>query len=147
MTWLPRHVVVVPIDFSDDSFAALSTAAELVDNPSHLHLVHVLPELEPADPGVIWHTIDDEDRARHAKKALHKELQQRGIASDNVEIRFGDAGSEIAGFAKQVEAGLVIVASHGKTGLKHLLIGSVAERVVRLVHCPVLVLKPIASGK
>lgn len=141
MSWLPRHVVVVPIDFSDDSFNALATAAELVDDSSHLHLIHVLPELEPADPGVIWQTIDDRSRAKHAEQALRDELDQRQIDSDNVAIRFGDAGHEIARFAKEVEAGLVIVASHGRTGLRHMLIGSVAERVVRLVHCPVLVLK------
>jgi nucleotide-binding universal stress UspA family protein len=141
MSWLPRQIVVVPVDFSDDSFAALETARELVDDPDHLHVVHVLPTLEANDPGVIWHMIDDESRSQHAAEALSKELADRGYEVPQVAIRFGDPGHEIARYAEQVEAGLVVVASHGKSGLTRLLIGSVADRVVRLAHCPVLVLR------
>lgn len=141
MNWLPREIVVVPVDFSDDSFAALETGRELVDDPEHLHAIHVLPILEAADPGVIWHTVDDESRSRHAAEALTKELVDRGHQRPNVVIRFGDPGHEVAEYAKQVDAGLIVVASHGKSGLTRLLIGSVAERVVRLAHCPVLVLR------
>ncbi len=141
MTWLPRQTVVVPIDFSDDSFAVLATAAELVDAPDHLHVIHVLPHLEPADPGVIWQTIDDESRTQHAEKALQDELDRRGHAVGQIAVRFGDPGHEIAKYARHVSAGLIVVSSHGRSALSHILIGSVADRVVRLAHCPVLVLK------
>ena len=85
--------------------------------------------------------IDDESRSRHAGDALRKELAGRGNEGMQIAIRFGDPGHEIARYAKEVGAALVVTACHGQTGLKHLLIGSVAERVVRLAHCPVLVLK------
>ena len=141
MSWLPRKTVVVPVDFSDDSLAALDTAAEVVDAPEHLHVIHVLPILEPADPGIIWQTIDDDSRQEHASEALQEALAGRGHKDLHVVIRFGDPGHEISDYAAEVEAGLVVVSSHGQTALMHLLIGSVAERVVRLAHCPVLVLK------
>lgn len=141
MNWLPRRTVVVPIDFSDGSFAALATASEMVGDSGNLHVVHVLPHMEPMDPGVIWQTIDDDDRSQHAEQALRKELDERKCDGAEISIRFGDPGYEITQFAEQLDAGLVIVASHGQTALQHLLIGSVAERVVRLAHCPVLVLK------
>jgi len=141
MNWLPRHTIVVPIDFSDDSFAALKTAHEMVDDPKHLQVLHVLPVLEASDPGVIWQTIDDDSRREHATEALNEALVERGLDSPNIEIRFGDPGHEIAAYAEEVDAGLVIVSSHGQSALRHLLIGSVAERVIRHVHCPVLVLK------
>jgi nucleotide-binding universal stress UspA family protein len=141
MKWLPRKTVVVPIDFSDDSFAALGTAAEMVDDVSHLHVIHVLPILEAADPGVIWATVDDDSRREHATAALKQELAARGFDELQIDIRFGDPGHEIARFAKKSEAGLIVVACRGQSALEHLLIGSVAERVVRLAHCPVLVLK------
>ncbi len=141
MSWLPRKTVVVPIDFSKDSFAALKSALELVDDPTHLHVIHVLPILEATDPGIIWATIDDESRREHATDALKKELDAVGAGDLQVEIRFGDPGHEIAQYAEEVDAGLVAVSCHGQTALEHLLIGSVAERVVRLAHCPVLVLK------
>ena len=53
----------------------------------------------------------------------------------------GDAGSEIVSYADRVSAELIVIPSHGRSGIKHLLMGSVAERVVRHAHCPVLVLK------
>ena len=141
MSWLPRQIVVVPVDFSDDSFAALDTARELVDDPAHLQVIHVLPILDANDPGVVWQTVDDDSRRRHAEGALIEVLRGRGRQPPQVVIRFGDPGHEIADYAAEVEAGLIVVSSRGKSGLTRLLLGSVAERVVRLAHCPVLVLK------
>jgi len=141
MHWLPRKTVVVPIDFSDDAFAALKTAGELATDQADLHIIHVLPLMEPTDPGIIWATVDDGSRRDHASKALRQELTDRGFDGIDMVIRFGDPGHEIANYAAEVKAGLVVVSSHGQTALRHLLIGSVAERVVRLAHCPVLVLK------
>ena len=141
MKWLPRRTVVVPIDFSDDSLAAMDTAREMVEDLADLHAVHVLPVLEPNDPGVIWYNIDDASRSRHAGEALRKELVGRGHEGMEVAVRFGDPGHEIARYAEEVAAGLIVVSRHGQSGLKQILIGSVTERVVRLAHCPVLVLK------
>ncbi len=141
MNWLPRRTVVVPVDFSAGSFASLETAREMAEEPSSLHVLHVLPILEAADPGVIWQTIDDAGRRQHAKDALTEELQKRQWDGMNVEILIGNPGHEIANYAKDLDAGLIVVASHGRGAIKHLLLGSVAERVVRLAHCPVLVLK------
>jgi len=141
MNWLPRETVLVPIDFSEDSFAAMQAAGEMVEEPAHLHAVHVLPSLEPNDPGVIWYKIDDESRSKHAAEALRAELAGRGHQQPEIAIRIGDPGREIVEYAHEISAGLIVVSSHGQGGLKHLLIGSVAERVVRLAPCPVLVLK------
>ena len=141
MNWLPRKTILVPIDFSEGSFDALATAREMVDDPDDLHVVHVLPNLEANDPGVIWQTIDDASRGRHAQESLRQGIRDHGQEPVDVVILFGDPGHEIADYANEVDAGLVVVSSHGKSALKHLLIGSVAERVVRLAHCPVLVLR------
>ncbi len=141
MTWLPRKTIVVPIDFSEKSFAALDAAREMADDPTSVHAIHVLPVLEPTEPGVIWDTVDDAGRVAHATKALSEALAKHGSAAAQTAVRFGDPGSQIARYAEQVGAGLVIISSHGRSALKRILIGSVAERVVRLIHCPVLVLK------
>lgn len=141
MNWLPRRTVVIPIDFSDDSFASLEAAREMSQDPSSLHVLHVLPILEAADPGIIWHTIDDESRRRHAKAALLEELKKRQWDDMNVEVLIGDPGHEIVNYAEELNAGLIVVASHGQGAIRRLLLGSVADRVVRLANCPVLVLK------
>ena len=141
MSWQVRKIVVVPIDFSDDSFAALNTAAEIAADRRDLRLVHVLPPLEPAEPGVIWHTVDDASRERHAAEALRAELFKRGHEGLAIHVSIGDPGSRIVAYAKELDAGLVVIPSRGKSRLERLVLGSVAERVVRLAHCPVLVLK------
>jgi nucleotide-binding universal stress UspA family protein len=141
MTWLPRQTVVVPIDFSEESLAALETARELSRGSSKLHVVHVLPVLEPTEPGIIWHTIDDGSRGRHAEAAMRKVLGQRPLGEVEIVVRFGDPGHEIAHYAKELPADLIVLPSHGRRGLTRLLLGSVTDRVIHLAHCPVLVLK------
>jgi nucleotide-binding universal stress UspA family protein len=141
MSWAPRQKVVVPIDFSDDSFEALDAALELVDSPAKIHVINVLAVLEPAEPGVIWATIDEESRARHAEQALRERLADAKFKEVTIKIEFGDPGHEVAQYAQDQGADLIVLSSHGRTGIKRLLIGSVAERIVRLAHCPVLVLR------
>ncbi len=58
-----------------------------------------------------------------------------------MEVRFGTAAVEIINAATHKKAELIVLTSHGRTGLPHLLIGSVAERVTRIAHCPVLILR------
>lgn len=141
MSWLPKNTVIVPVDFSAGSLAALDSALELVADASHLHAVHVLPVLDPAEPGVIWNTVDDHSRAHHAEQALREKLTNAKWKNLHVKITFGDPGHEIADFAQELSADLIVLPSHGRTGIGRILMGSVAERVVRLAHCPVLVLK------
>jgi nucleotide-binding universal stress UspA family protein len=105
-----------------------------------LHLIHVLPYLEVTEPGVIWEAIDDTGRRKHAEDALRARLTPE-LARAEVFVAFGDPGREIAEYAQHCGAELIVLPSHGRTGLSRLLIGSVAERVVRLAHCPVLVLR------
>jgi nucleotide-binding universal stress UspA family protein len=141
MAWLPRRAVVVPIDFSDDSLAALEIARDLVDDLAHLHVLHVLPIWEPNEPGVIWDTVDEPSRAQHATEALRRKIDELGLAGAQIVVHFGDPGHEIADYSQEIQAELIVVSSHGRSGLTRLLIGSTAERVARLAHCPVLVLK------
>jgi len=141
MSWFPKRCVVVPIDFSDDSFAAADLALDLVAEPAGLHLIHVLPEPHAGDPGVEWQMIDNENRRRHATEAIRTRLSDDKYQSVTIGIEFGSPGYRIAEYAEQMEAELIVIPSHGRTGLKRLMLGSVTERVIRLSHCPVLVLR------
>ena len=141
MSWFPRQNVIVPVDFSDEAFAALDTALELVEQPEHVHVVHVLEKLTPMEPGMMWGSIDDQTRKQRAQNVLSDRLSEGKYKGIKIEAVVGDPGHEIADFAKSVSADLIVMPSHGRRGLPHLLIGSVAERVLRLAHCPVLVLR------
>lgn len=141
MGWPELDTVVVPVDFSAESLAAVDTALQITGSAKALHVIHVLPELSPLEPGEMWETVDQRTRTDHVEKALRKSLSDDAYTDITIEILFGDPGHAIARRAAELEADLIVLPSHGRTGLAHLLIGSVAERVVRLAHCPVLVLR------
>src|SRR5262245_30116991 len=109
MNWLPKKTVVVPIDFSPQSFAALDHALELVEDASHLYAVHVLPVLLVAEPGVIWETVSDVSRKEHAAQLLRKQTADPKFAQLNAVILIGDPGREITGLAEQVKADLIVL--------------------------------------
>lgn len=141
MPWFPKHKVLVPIDFSEHSFRALDAARDMVESPSQLYVIHVLPEILVTEPGVIWGEVDDASRTQHVEEALREKTADPRYAGVHIAVRIGDRGQRIVDYAAENGMELIVMPSHGRTGLKHLLIGSVAERVVRLAHCPVLVLR------
>lgn len=132
---------VVPIDFSDLSFDALDRALEITGSGGEVHAIHVLTELSTMEPGNLYGTVTDEERIKSTEAFLRKKLSQEKYAQVKVHAVVGDAGREITAFAEREAADLIIIPSHGYGFFKHLLLGSVAERVVRLAHCPVLVLR------
>ena len=140
MAFTPKQHVVVPVDFSEAAFKAIRVARDLVDKTSDLHVIHVLPLLSPLDPGVVWDAWNDAERVKHAKDALVERLDA-DLKDVRLEIAIGDPAREITERATKEKADLIVIPSHGRTGAARLFIGSVAERVVRLAHCPVLVLR------
>lgn len=141
MSWLKKKSVLVPIDFSELSYQAIAPATEYVESVSSLHLINVLTPLHPADPAAMWDTLSDEERKDKVRVFLEEKLTAMGYDKMPIEVRVGNPSAEIIDYAKKIAADLIVMPSHGRTGVEHFLIGSVAERVVRLSHCPVLILK------
>lgn len=141
MSWIIRKPIVVPFDFSDHSQAALKRALAMTDDATNIYVLHVLPYLVPAEPGVVWASVDDAERVNHALEGLRKRLAGSMFENLKLEIRIGDPGQVVADRAAELGAELIVVGSHGRTGISHFFLGSVAERVARLAHCPVLVEK------
>ncbi len=141
MTWFPKKTVVVPVDFSEESLAAVRVGLEIASSPEGVHVIHILPELSPAEPILLWEMYESAKRREAATAELDKRLTAAGLTGVQRHIFVGDPGQEIAAFAERSHAELIVLPSHGRTGVRRLLIGSVAERVIRLAHCPVLVLR------
>ena len=141
MTTFSKQRIIVPIDFSDDADRAVDVSLEIASVPSLVTAVHVAAPLATLEPGVVWEMMNDETRLKQLNEAFHKRYHDPQYSPIGFEVRFGDPGNEITSYAEEAKAGLIVMPSHGRTGLSHLLIGSVAERVVRLAHCPVLVLR------
>ncbi len=137
MNWFHKKAVIVPFDFSEPSYDAIRCGLKLVDNPTSLCVVNVLPPVVSGDPGFRWNVMDAATR----KLQIRSELDKHEIPDIDIAVAFGDAGEQIVGVAEERQADLIIIPSHGRRGLAHLLFGSVAERVTRLAHCNVLVLR------
>jgi nucleotide-binding universal stress UspA family protein len=133
--------IVVPVDFSADSHRAIRTALELAPGPSAIHAVHVLFPLESATSGILWGEVSDEDRRQAAQAKFEELIHAHGLGEVRAEILIGDPGLEIADYAQRIGADLIVIPSHGYHGVKRLVLGSVAERVIRHAACSVLVLR------
>ncbi|VEP16364.1 Universal stress protein UspA-like protein [Hyella patelloides LEGE 07179] len=141
MSCLKKKSVLIPIDFSEPSYEAIAIAKEYVEDISSLKLIHVLAPLHPADPAAMWDTLNNEDRQQKVQEFLHSKLDELGYKGVEIKVTIGKPGTEIIDYAKEIDADLIVLPSHGRKAMSHFLLGSVAERVVRLSHCPVLVLK------
>jgi nucleotide-binding universal stress UspA family protein len=134
--------IIVPWDFSEMSEHALQVARSMVNDTSQLSVIHIDTLVIPAgDPGSIYGVVSQDTQRDNLVKAFRERVAGTELADVSFEVRFGDPGSEITKYASQAGANLLVISSHGRTGISRLLIGSVAERVVRLSPCPVLVLR------
>ncbi|MEM6256296.1 MAG: universal stress protein [Cyanobacteria bacterium P01_D01_bin.156] len=141
MSWLNRKSVLIPIDFSELSYQAIGPAKEHVEDLTALNLIHVLAPLHPADPAAMWDTVSDEDRKEKVRAFTRDKLSELGYGDIHTEVVIGDTTSKIVDYAQEIDADLIVMPSHGRKGVSRFLLGSVAEQVVRLSHCPVLILK------
>ncbi|MFK7817338.1 MAG: universal stress protein [Planctomycetaceae bacterium] len=141
MTWHPKQTVVVPIDFSGSTKKALETAVECAFGVSNVHVVHVVWAIDPPPPTGTWNADDIAVRRQMATQKAKQLLQQYGMSDAEIIVMQGDPGTRIVEYAEQVNADLIVIPSHGYSGLKRVLLGSTAERVIRHASCPVYVLR------
>jgi len=135
--------ILVPTDFSEPSEKALRYAGKLAEQfGSAVTLLHVLqPVVYPADFGYPSVPLDVDEGVRdRIQKRLADIAQQLSFQGQPL-IRVGQPYQEIGRAAAEINADLIIVATHGHTGLKHVLLGSTAERVARHAPCPVLIVR------
>ena len=143
---LAFRTILVPVDFSEHSTRALDTAVELAKRfDGKLHLIHSYP-LPPIAfaPYEISIPVDLERGVREAADRHLSEwaarVRKAGVAVETTATPESPADA-IVGCARKIGADLIVMSTHGLTGIKHLLLGSVAERTLRLAPCPVLTVK------
>lgn len=141
MNWFEGKKVVVPIDFGELSQQALDESLSMVFRPTDIHVVHVAPDLLAMSPPVGWIDVDDGQRTANIEAAFKKQFSESKYHGIGFKVLFGDPGHSVVDYAQEIDADVIVIPSHGRTGLKRLMLGSVAERVIRLAHCPVLVLR------
>ena len=140
--------ILFPTDFSGPAKEAQEYATKLAEQfDAELHLLHVVPPPMPSPhPATPWVTAENELRLlielsdqRLAKVLCEKWSQEQRVFHTTV---LGFSVEEILKYADVHKIDLIVLGTHGHTGLSHLLMGSVAEKVVRMAHCPVLTVHP-----
>ena len=145
---LSWKLILCPTDFSDPSREALRIAGELATHfEAQILLVHIVPFL-PRVPSARDLVFDfskyEELLTADAEKNLHKLKEE--LLGKNLKVRshlgHGPAAQEVLLIANAEHVDVIVMATHGATGLQRVVFGSVAEKVVREAPCPVLTIRP-----
>jgi nucleotide-binding universal stress UspA family protein len=137
--------ILVPTDFSELSNKAVAKAVALAQRfNAKIDLVHVLEPPPYPEFGYVHIPLKEGGLRKMAEayfEKLRKHIPALADLVDYTPVRTGNAPYEIVQSARQLNADLIVIGTHGRTGLKRLALGSTAEKVVRHAHCPVLVLR------
>jgi nucleotide-binding universal stress UspA family protein len=138
--------LLVPFDFNDNGVEALAWAAELQDalkNKEPIHLVHFISTSPTRDPMSIMQVLlPSAEELTSLQDSLRAAVTKIGARAE-VDVVVGplSIGEAIVARANELKVDLIVMGTHGRTGVKRLLLGSVADHVVRHADCPVLTLR------
>lgn len=143
------RAILAPTDFSRHAETSVRYACELAQRLNvPLHLLHILPEIvAPIGPDpMLTPTLPAEyytETEAESAQALRRVLQPGWGTPPSVlyAVRWGDPVDGVVAYAGEQSIDLIVIATHGRTGLSHALLGSVAERIVREAPCPVLTIR------
>ena len=144
--------ILVPTDFSDCSRIALEQAREIANHfDGELHLLHVIEPWPPAasvtaETYPLYHEYVARENARATGELTSLASDIAGSTRVQHAIWPGNASIEIVNYCEELGIDLVVLGTHGRTGLSRWFMGSVAERVARLAPCPVLIARCRAAS-
>jgi universal stress protein A len=146
--------VLVATDGSSNSLNAARRAADLLRGADHVTLLYVITEIPGDDAGGIegsMFTPDEIDRLwtqelADAREELEKTAASLTTADVDKRVELGDIAGTICRVAEELAVDVIVVGSHGRTGLQRLFLGSTSEHVVRHAPCPVLVVRQPHQG-
>ena len=137
--------ILYPTDFSEATKVAASSACELADKfGAELHVLHVLHDLSSLMPFTaisLWTDPEHIAEIADGAKRMLSEIPAADWSQGKAVVRkvsVGNVADEITTYARQHGIDLIVIGTHGHAGLKHAVLGSIAEKVVRTAGCPVL---------
>jgi len=143
----PFKAILSPIEFDENSLAALGEAKQLARTyNATVYVLHVVPIILVPGEGYIVYSLEEQEQK--AKKAVTDIADEHlGGVKHEIITKIGDIAESVLQVAKEIQADLIVMATHGRTGLGHFFLGSVAEKVVREAPCPVLTVRPTSKEK
>ncbi|MEJ2760771.1 MAG: universal stress protein [Gammaproteobacteria bacterium] len=138
--------LLVPVDFSDASVAAFTAARDLcaaLEGEMKVVHIHQLQVPYVGDGGFYVPEMDEDEVLKERENELADFVKKHGENDVEIsrEVRLGDPETEINEMAGEYQADLIIMGTHGRTGLSHLLMGSVTESVLRHANVPILAVR------
>jgi nucleotide-binding universal stress UspA family protein len=139
--------IVVPLDLSLESLRALDFALPLAKRlGARVHLVHVYEGAHQfstiATSPLLW---SDAEAKRHLADEVELSFGKRP-RSEDCHLRIGQPPREIVAVAEELKADLIVLATHGRSGWRHLTLGSTTEKIIRAANCPVLIVREAMRG-
>ena len=140
--------ILLPTDLSSASISAFEYAKSLAEKyGATIYVLHVLENIPPV---LAIHSLDltierlEKNMEENAKNQLEKIVKESLKTKNKVQtfIRKGVVDHEIVKFAEEKKIDLIVMGTHGRTGIELTILGSIAEKVVRKAKCPVLTVKP-----
>jgi len=135
--------ILVPFDFSERSEKSLRWAVGMAEKwQAHILLFHVVSASTPLMATEAFYDVAqlEADLQQDADRGIKEVAAKEKTVNIETEVRVGEPFWDICRTAEEEKVDLIVMGSHGRTGLAHVLLGSVAERVVRHAPCPVLVI-------
>jgi len=147
----PFRRILSPVQFDDAEFVALGLSSQIAKDTGGtiylLHVVPILPAVGEPETGVTVHARAEGEARRRLEEVARERLQ--GLRTE-ILTRVagpGETARAVLEAAKDIDADLIVIKTHGRRGLAHLIMGSVAEQVVRQAHCAVLTLTSAAKER
>ena len=145
--------ILFPTDFSTCAAVAQKYAFDLARQcKAKLYVIHVVPNISFLGDSEVFHMhVPDVSAEMH--KSAHEQLEAivPKSLSDEIEVEFcvldGDPFREILSFAKDHKVDLMVIATHGRSGLQHLLLGGTSDKVIRQAPCPVMIVRHPDRGQ
>ena len=141
MITFKEQKIVVPFDFSNRSRNVFNQVRQWADESNEIHLIHVViptPTVMDVNPPVWMPENLDFESKQHLLEKMTKEYSYTNVKHHCV---IGNPGNEIVKLANEERADVIVMPSHGRSGLSRFFLGSVAERVLRMSECPVFILR------
>jgi universal stress protein A len=135
--------ILVAIDINANFDSVIQKALTICESPNDLSLVYIpltAIYIQPYMYGLDYNSLDDVERTNQARDKLKTIATEYGIDHDNVHIQAGDAADEIKEIASEIDADLIVIGTHGRSGIK-LLLGSTANAVLHGVKQDVLAVR------
>lgn len=138
-----RNVIVLPIDFSERSLGVMPWARRMAEQmQADIHCIYVVEEphiYATLDMGPVpIPSVDELTRSAEKRMANFASSHLKGLGNITTKVLVGRPAEEVVAYAEEKKAALIIMTTHGYSGMKHVLLGSTTEAVLRHATCPVL---------